>query len=102
MKFHPNTRLTFPVLFDLPVSVDLKTAASAFGMCPGTAYRLIGVDRFPCQVLRPGWRYIVPTVALMDALGIDMGPVQHDGVLAGLAAGDDSHEQDIPTTEDPA
>jgi len=75
--------VTFPELFQLPATIDLATAASAIGICVNTAYKLIQRDKFPCTVLRPGWRYRVPTMALMKALGIDCMPVRLDDVDGG-------------------
>ncbi|MEU0840957.1 helix-turn-helix domain-containing protein [Streptomyces sp. NPDC005962] len=62
-------------MFDLPVAVDLRTAARAFGICPATGYRLIHRGEFPCLVLRVGGRYRVPTNELMRVLGIDERPL---------------------------
>jgi len=62
--------LTFPELFALPTIVDLSTAARAVGVSKNTAYRWIAVGCFPCPVLRPGWRYQVPTAGLLQALQI--------------------------------
>ncbi|WP_405003694.1 helix-turn-helix domain-containing protein [Kitasatospora purpeofusca] len=67
--------LSFAEAFDLPLSVDLRTAARAFGICPGTAYRLIANDAFPCRVLRVGRQFRVPTAAMLRALGIEERPV---------------------------
>lgn len=75
--------LTFPELFDLPVVFDLATAARAIGVSLNTAYRLAGAGRFPCPVMRPGWRYLVPTLPLMKALGIENAPVYLDDVESG-------------------
>jgi hypothetical protein len=83
---HSRTRtqtLTFPELFCLPATVDLTTAAHAIGISLGTAYKLVHRDVFPCAVLRPGWRYRVPTMALMRALDIDALPVHLDDVESG-------------------
>jgi hypothetical protein len=78
-------RLTFPELFSLPTVVDLRTAASAIGVSIGTAYRLVSTDRFPCAVMRPGWRYQVSTAALMKALDIDGPAVRLPDVHRGAA-----------------
>lgn len=81
--------MTFPELFKLPATVDLETAASALGVSVNTAYKLVRDGRFPCPVLRLGWRHRVPTLALMRALGIDEIPVNsHDvGIGADVDAG---------------
>jgi hypothetical protein len=75
--------LTFPELFRLPVAVGLPTAARAIGVHVNTAYRMIAEGRFPSPVMRPGWRYVVPTLPLMRALGIDSIPVYGEDVEAG-------------------
>jgi hypothetical protein len=75
--------LTFAEAFDLPLSVDLRTAARAFAVCPATAYRLIHLDRFPCRVVRVGHQYRIPTASLMRALGIENLPVYATDIEAG-------------------
>ncbi|MGX1951838.1 helix-turn-helix domain-containing protein [Streptomyces anulatus] len=62
-------------MFDLPVAIDLRTAARALGICTETAYRLNQRGVFPCPVLRVGGRYRVSTSELMRILGIDERPV---------------------------
>ncbi|MFC9145132.1 helix-turn-helix domain-containing protein [Streptomyces bacillaris] len=57
--------------FNLPVTVDVPTAARALGICPTTAYRLARRGDFPCKILRIGNRYRVPTIELMRAIGVD-------------------------------
>ncbi|WKU43868.1 DNA-binding protein [Streptomyces sp. VNUA116] len=85
MTSHAGAPLTFREIFNLPVSVDLKTAARAFGMCPGTAYRLIALDSFPCPTVRVGRRHRVLTVDLLHALGIEERPVFADEIADGVA-----------------
>ncbi|MFJ9952560.1 DNA-binding protein [Kitasatospora sp. NPDC091207] len=75
--------MTFPEVFGLPLAVDLRTAARAFDICLGTAYRLIALNSFPCPVLRVGWCYRVPTTGLLRALGIEPRPVQAVDLLTG-------------------
>jgi hypothetical protein len=58
-------------LLALPVSVDLLTAARAFGVGRAKAYELAKADEFPCRVIHVGGRYCVPRMAILDALGID-------------------------------
>ncbi len=77
--------LTFPELFRLPTVVDLTTAGLAVGVSIGTAYKLVKHGRFPCEVMRLGWRYQVPTMLLMKALGVDSMPVYADDVDKGAA-----------------
>lgn len=71
MKDPGDGRLSFTEMFELPVAVDLRTAARALGIGSTTAYRLIREDEFPCPVLRVGGRYRIPTTELMRALGIE-------------------------------
>lgn len=75
--------MTFPELFRLPATVDLRTAAKALGIHVNTAYKLVRRAAFPCAVLRLGWRYRVPTRALLLALHIDEIPVRLDEVAIG-------------------
>lgn len=75
MKDPAESRLSFTEMFDLPVAVDLRTAARALGIASTTAYRLIREDDFPCPVLRVGRRYRIPTTELMRALGIEDRPL---------------------------
>ena len=77
--------LTFPELFDLPVTVDMKTAAAALGISMTTAYRLAQQGAFPCAYLRLGNRYRIPTSRLMFSLGIELEPVDARDVAAGAA-----------------
>ncbi|MEV7941346.1 DNA-binding protein [Kitasatospora sp. NPDC088264] len=85
MNGYRTAPLTFPEVFGLPLAVDLRTAARAFGICRGTAYRLIARDAFPCPVLRLGWRYRVPTTGLLSALGIEQSPVRSVDLQTGAA-----------------
>ncbi|MEF3117861.1 helix-turn-helix domain-containing protein [Streptomyces chrestomyceticus] len=77
--------MSFAEAFDLPLCIDLRTAARAFGVCPGTAYKLIRLGRFPCPVLRVGWHYRIPTAYLLSALGIEERPVYADDLESGAA-----------------
>jgi helix-turn-helix protein len=65
--------LTFAQIADLPVTVDLLTAAHALGIGRTTAYTLARTGEFPCLVLRVGGSYRVPTVGVLRLLGLD-GP----------------------------
>lgn len=76
--------MTFPELFALPVTVDLATAARALGISMTTAYRLTRRNAFPCTIMRPTFRYRVPTASLMTALDIDLQPVHADDVEHGI------------------
>ncbi|MET7775491.1 helix-turn-helix domain-containing protein [Streptomyces mirabilis] len=81
--YRTRRTLTFAEAFDLPLSVDLRTAARAFAVCPATAYRLVHLGRFPCRVVRIGHQYRIPTASLMRALGIENLPVYAADVEAG-------------------
>ncbi|MFD7546292.1 helix-turn-helix domain-containing protein [Streptomyces sp. NPDC059578] len=89
MTPRPGTWLSFGEAFDLPLVVDLRTAAQALGLCRATAYKLVHQGRFPCRVLRLGWQYRIPTTDLLRALGIEERPVYP----ADLRAGADFAEQ---------
>ncbi|MFJ2915760.1 helix-turn-helix transcriptional regulator [Streptomyces sp. NPDC087228] len=75
MSSRSGPPLGFAEALDLPLSVDLRTAARAFGICPATAYKLIHLGAFPCPVLRLGRRFRIPTAYLLRALGIEELPV---------------------------
>ena len=63
-------QMTRDELLALPVSVDLVTAARAFGIGRAGAYDLAGRGEFPCRVLRAGKFYRVPRAELFRALGV--------------------------------
>jgi hypothetical protein len=54
----------------VPVTVDLMTAARAFGLGRTVAYTLAKRAEFPCRVFRVGGRYVVARGDLLRALGI--------------------------------
>jgi hypothetical protein len=51
-------------------TVDLMTAARALGLGRTKAYELARRQQFPCRVLRIGDTYRVPTVGLLELLGL--------------------------------
>jgi hypothetical protein len=57
-------------LLELPVTVDLLTAARAFGLGRTVAYSLAKRAQFPCRVFRAGGRYVVARGDLLRALGV--------------------------------
>ncbi|MBC3981949.1 helix-turn-helix domain-containing protein [Streptomyces sp. AC536] len=83
---HTHRVLTFAEAFDLPTAVNLPTAARAFAVSPGTAYRLVRQGDFPCPVLRVGGQYRVPTTWLLRSLGIESLPVYAADIEAGATA----------------
>lgn len=52
----------------LPVTVDLVTAGSLFGVGRTTAHELARAGSFPVPVLRVGSRYVVPSLAIKRLL----------------------------------
>ncbi|MFD0410914.1 DNA-binding protein [Kitasatospora sp. NPDC127116] len=75
--------VSFAEAFELPLTVDVRTAARALGVYSATAYKMIRTGRFPCAVLRLGWRYLIPTALLLRALGIEERPIYADDVAEG-------------------
>ncbi|MGC1211986.1 MAG: hypothetical protein WA890_12065 [Micromonospora sp.] len=53
----------------LPVTVDLPTAGSCFGLGRDASYNLARQGAFPCPILRLGRRLVVTRAALLQALG---------------------------------
>ncbi|WP_019634769.1 helix-turn-helix domain-containing protein [Actinomadura atramentaria] len=76
--------LTFAEVFALPLAVSMRTAARALDIHVQTAYRMVREDRFPCEVIRAGRKYRVPTLALMNVLGIEEFPIDLDYVQSGI------------------
>lgn len=79
-----GTWMTFGEAFELPLTVDLRTAARALGLCPATAYKLIQQGCFPCPTLRLSRQYRIPTAGLLRALGIEERPVYPADLQAGV------------------
>lgn len=71
----PERSMTLAELRQLPVTVDLLTAARALGLGRTTAYGLARAGQFPCPLVRAGRGYRVPTAALLRTLGIDPATV---------------------------
>lgn len=57
-------------LRQLPVVVDLLTAAAVLGIGRTTAYELVRTGRWPTPVLRLGSRIRAPTAALRELLSL--------------------------------
>lgn len=60
-----------PTLADIerwPATVDVRTAASAFGISPSHAYELINRGEFPATVIRVGHRRRVLTASIIRIL----------------------------------
>ncbi len=58
-------------LSQLPVVVDVSTAADALGLSRNAAYELIRVGRFPTPVFRLGRLIRVPTAPMLALLGVE-------------------------------
>lgn len=54
-----------------PASVDVPTAATAFGISRSHAYELVARGEFPAKVIRVGSRYRVITASIVRALSDD-------------------------------
>jgi hypothetical protein len=63
------TPVTIAQLRAVP-TVDLMTAARALGLGRTKAYELARRRQFPCRVIRIGDTYGVPTVGLLELLGL--------------------------------
>jgi len=63
--------LTTAEVLALPVTVDIVTAARAFGIGRTKAHELVRKGEFPCPVLRVGHTYRVGRAALLRCLDID-------------------------------
>ncbi len=63
-------------LHQLPVVVDLLTAAAVLGIGRTTAYELVRTGRRPTPVLRLGHRIRVPTAALRELLNLSPQPAR--------------------------
>lgn len=59
---------------DLPVSIDLMTAAKALGISRSEAYSMVQGGRFPVATYRVGTRYRVARGHLLKFLGMDDAP----------------------------
>jgi hypothetical protein len=70
----PQTaRMSAEELRALPPVVDLVTAAAALGVGRTTAYELARSGRWPTPIFRLGGRIKVPTVPLLELLGVSTG-----------------------------
>ncbi|KUN32579.1 integrase [Streptomyces corchorusii] len=62
--------LTTADLLDLPPTIDVETAARAFGIGRTLAYQLVRKGQFPCQVIPAGRAYRVVTADLRRVLQV--------------------------------
>lgn len=70
----PTLGMTADEIRALPVTVDLVTAARAFGIGKTNAYKLAHAGTFPVRVLRLGRRMVVTREALLEALNMPAAP----------------------------
>ena len=62
---------TIDAVRGLGTTIDVETAGAILGIGRSKSYELAKAGEFPVRVLRIGRRYLVPTPALLDLLGID-------------------------------
>lgn len=62
--------MTTDELLALGASTDIQTACRALGISKSSGYALARSGDFPCRVIVIGARYVVPTIGLLDLLGI--------------------------------
>ncbi len=61
---------TIDALRSLGATIDVETAGAILGIGRSKSYELAKAGKFPVRVLRIGRRYLVPTPAILDLLGI--------------------------------
>jgi excisionase family DNA binding protein len=61
-------QLTLSELRLWPATVDVSTAAAAFGISRSHAYELVARGEFPAKIIRIGRRYRVITASIIRAL----------------------------------
>jgi excisionase family DNA binding protein len=76
------TGMTDQELRELPVAVDVGTAARALGVSRSTGYDLARRNAFPCRVIRVGSTMRLPRSEIFRLLGLGPSP----GLSAGEAA----------------
>ena len=62
---------TIDAVRGLGATVDVETAGAILGIGRSKSYELAKADEFPVRVLRIGRRYLVPTPAILELLGVD-------------------------------
>jgi hypothetical protein len=61
---------TIDAVRNLGATVDIETAGAILGIGRSKSYELAQAGEFPVRILRIGRRYLVPTPAILDLLGI--------------------------------
>src|SRR6266568_1933148 len=69
--------VALPEVGGLPVALDVPSAGHLLGIGRTRAYQLAATGRFPCPVLRIGGSWRVPTVPLLELLGLPV-PERYD------------------------
>ena len=62
---------TIDAIRSLGATIDVETAGAILGIGRSKSYELAKAGEFPVRVLRIGRRYLVPTPAILELLGID-------------------------------
>ena len=62
---------TIEAIRSLGATIDVETAGAILGIGRSKSYELAKADEFPVRILRIGRRYLVPTPAILELLGID-------------------------------
>jgi hypothetical protein len=62
---------TIDAVRGLGATIDVATAGAILGIGRSKSYELAKSGDFPVRLLRIGRRYLVPTPAILDILGID-------------------------------
>ena len=61
---------TIEAIRGLGATIDVETAGAILGIGRSKSYELAKVNEFPVRILRIGRRYLVPTAAILELLGI--------------------------------
>jgi len=62
---------TIDAIRGLGATIDVETAGAILGIGRSKSYELAKANEFPVRILRIGRRYLVPTPAILELLGID-------------------------------
>jgi hypothetical protein len=61
---------TIEAIRGLGATVDVETAGAILGIGRSKSYELAKANDFPVRILRIGRRYLVPTPAILELLGL--------------------------------
>jgi hypothetical protein len=61
---------TIEAVRGLGATVDVETAGAILGIGRSKSYELAKANEFPVRIIRIGRRYLVPTAAILELLGI--------------------------------